>query len=131
MNSLGKPDLQAPEESPQEPATLRSLLATSSLLGRKKAWYYRKDENSREYILAFVNAKGSCSLRTFEAESGIYKGKRYVAGNYQDNFAELIDGAVELTIYNQPNLERDCKERLPDDVLAHLKTQIAVGVQRS
>ena len=45
-------------------------------------------------------------------------------GDYQDSFSDLVSGAVELTIDSQPNLERECKERLPDRVLSYLKNQI-------
>ncbi len=92
--------------------------------GRNKAWYYRKDENGREYFLAFVNAKGSCSIRTFDSQKGIFLGKHSRPGNYQDQFADLIAGATEVTVSSQPNLERDCKERLPDHLLAYLRKQI-------
>lgn len=92
--------------------------------GRNKAWFYRKDEDGREYFFAFVNAKGSCSIRTFDCEKGIFLGKHSQPGNYQDQFADLIAGATEVTVSSQPNLERDCKERLPDHLLAYLRKQI-------
>jgi hypothetical protein len=106
---------------------LGNLLIDGSLsraLGRNKAWFFRRDENGREHFLAFVNAKGSCSIRTFDCEKGIFLGKRSQPGNYQDRFADLIAGAVELTASSQPNLERDCRERLPDHFLAYLREQI-------
>jgi len=47
-----------------------------------KGWYYYKDEldfldekTERRYFLAFVNAKGSCSIRTFDADTGRFEGK--------------------------------------------------------
>jgi hypothetical protein len=96
----------------------------SKALGRNKAWFYRKDEGGREHFLAFVNAKGSCSIRTFDCGKGIFLGKHTRPGNYQDQFADLIAGATEVTVSSQPNLERDCKERLPDRLLEHLRKQI-------
>lgn len=90
---------------------------------RNKAWFYRKDKEG-EHIIAFVNAKGSCSLRTFNVTNGGFGGKHYRSGDYQDNFAELIEGAIELTIRNQPNLERDCSNCLPSHVLEELMAQI-------
>lgn len=95
----------------------------SRTLSRNKAWFYLRDEKDREYFLAFVNAKGSCSLRKFDGETGIFRGKQYAAGNYQDQFAKLIEGAIEVTVDSQPNLERDCSERLPDRILAYLRQQ--------
>ena len=105
----------------------RSFTSTAPalpFLGRNKAWFHRKDENGREHILAFVNAKGSCSIRTFD-EKGLFLGKHYRSGNYQDQFADLIAGAVELTVNSQPNLERDCKERLPTPLLSYLRKQVS------
>ena len=74
--------------------------------------------------MAFVNAKGSCSVRPFDAKTGFALGKRYVSGNYQEKFADLIEGATELTVDVQPSLERDCKQRLPEQTFAHLSKQI-------
>ncbi len=93
---------------------------------RNKAWYYRSDKGTnRSFFMAFVNAKGSCSLRMFDAGTGVAFPKQYRSGNYQDQFKELIQGAVELTVRSQPNLERDCKERLPQSTLDVLRRQIS------
>ena len=90
---------------------------------RTKAWYFAKGP-ARGYFIAFINAKGSCSMRTFDADSGRFLSKKYLAGNYQEQFAEVIHNAVELTVESQPNLERDCKIHLPDSVLSQLKKQV-------
>jgi hypothetical protein len=93
---------------------------------RKKAWYHRSDKaTNRSFFMAFVNAKGSCTLRMFDAGTGIAFPKQGRSGNYQDQFRELIQGAVELTVPSQPNLERDCKERLPQSTLGVLRSQIS------
>lgn len=101
-----------------------AVLPFQARFARTKAWYYLKGADDRNYILAFVNAKGSCSMRTFDAEVGRSLGKQYRAGNYEDQFADFIRNANELMVNSQPNLERDCKERLPDAVLSSLKKQI-------
>jgi hypothetical protein len=36
----------------------------------------------------------------------------------------LIEGATELIVDSQPNLERDCKQRLPERLFAYLRKQI-------
>ena len=100
-------------------------ITAAPLLGRNKAWFYGKDKSGRGLILAFVNAKGSSSVRPFESETGIALGKRYGTGPYQEFFAELVEGATELTVDAQPNLERDCKQRLPERLFAQLQRQIA------
>src|SRR5438270_380859 len=61
------------DASPGLPAHID--ITTAPLLGRNKAWFYGKDKNGRGLILAFVNAKGSCSVRPFEVETGIALGK--------------------------------------------------------
>ena len=95
-------------------------------LVHNKGWYYRADKTtSRAFFMAFVNAKGSCSLRMFDARTGLALPKQYKPGNYQDQFRELIEGATELTVRAQPNLERDCKERLPQSTFELLRSQIA------
>src|SRR5271166_547341 len=74
---------------------------------RNKAWFYKADEETgRRFFMALVNQKGSCSLRMFDAQSGIAIPKQYRTGNYQDQFKKFIRGAAELTVQTQPNLER-------------------------
>lgn len=116
-------------ESTQPPSKtiyLKNVVISSDtmFLGRNKAWFYGKDKNGRSLILAFVNAKGSCSVRPFDSETSMALGKRYSSGSYQEHFADLIEGATELTVDSQPNLERDCKQRLPERLFAHLREQI-------
>jgi len=99
----------------------------TELLGRsnnKKAWFYRKDGNGRRLILAFVNAKGSCSVRPFDGDQNIAFGKKYGPGDYQKYFGDLVKGAWVLTVDAQPNLERDCKDRLPERTFEYLRKQI-------
>jgi hypothetical protein len=112
----------APQQPPSVPF---EISLTDNLLGLpNKAWFYRKDQDGRGLILAFVNAKGSCSVRPFDAETSIALGKRYSSGPYQAHFADLIEGATWLTVDSQPNLERDCKQRLPQRLFDHLREQI-------
>lgn len=115
-----------PETSAAEPAEGGSSTANVfelEPLRKKKGWFFARSGN-RPAILAFVNAKGSCSVRSYDVKTGIFLGKTYRPGDYQDSFSDLVSGAAELTIDSQPNLERDCKERLPDRVLSYLKNQI-------
>jgi hypothetical protein len=90
----------------------------------KKGWFYLKDRNGRRLILAFVNAKGSCSVRPFDADQNVALGKKYGPGDYQKHFADFVKGSAALTVDAQPNLERDCKERLPKDLFEYLRKQI-------
>jgi Endonuclease NucS C-terminal domain len=90
----------------------------------EKGWYYWKGKNNRDYFLAFVNAKGSCSMRRFEAGGGAFLGREYKSGDYQDSFSDYVKAASPLYVSRQPNLERDCKTRLPSYVLSELKQQV-------
>ena len=120
------------EERPMDPMDLEQKLAFQPEFVRTKAWYYYKQQletfsgpiERRPFFIAFVNSKGSCSMRTFHAGTGRFIAKTYRAGNYQQEFAAIIGDAHELSINSQPNLERDCKERLPKPVLAYLKKQV-------
>jgi hypothetical protein len=104
-----------------KPASLNGLL--SGFGTQKKGWYYVKDTDGRSYFLAMVNMKGSCSMRTFDPKTGKFLGKRYQSGNFQDGFAAYLKDARELVINKQPNLERDCREKLPSEILCELKNQ--------
>jgi hypothetical protein len=102
-----------------------SFVPFQPVFSRTKAWFYSKGPSGKGYFIAFINAKGSCSMRTFDAVTGRFIGKKYSPGNYQDQFAEFIRHSIELSINSQPNLERDCRERLPEGVLSYLKAQVS------
>lgn len=92
-----------------------------TLVSRKKGWF-ALTENGLPYIVAAVNAKGSCSIRTFDGVTGAFRGKQYRSGDFRNSFPQLRS-ARELTVPYQPNLERDCRERLPETLLKHLQEQ--------
>ena len=129
----------APQENPAQvnvgsPASAKdkepvkshdSLYAFSFNEEQKKSWYFVKDPNGQKYFLAMVNAKGSCSMRSFEAETGRFLTKAYGTGDFRQHFSPYLKAATELIVRRQPNLERDCRERLPAEVLDTLKRQIA------
>ncbi len=89
----------------------------------EKGWYFWEGRNGCGYFLAFVNAKGSCSMRRFEADGGTFLGKEYKSGDFQDSFSDYLKSAVPLYVSRQPNLERDCKNRLPSFILSELRQQ--------
>lgn len=111
-----------PEHSPVISPSIQEDFPVRSKID--KGWYYWQGANtSRAYFLAFVNAKGSCSMRRFEVDGGAFLGKEYKSGDYQASFSEYLQSAVSLYVSRQPNLERDCKSRLPSFVLSELKQQ--------
>ena len=117
---IGDGDQSAGQDMPKVPWTPPSRPE----FGRTKAWYHLSDADGRRYFMAYVNAKGSCSMRTFDADTGAFLSRKYRPGNYQTQFADFTRNATELTVSSQPNLERDCKERLPEALLAYLKRQV-------
>jgi hypothetical protein len=90
----------------------------------EKGWYYFIDANKNPTILAFVNQKGNCSMRVFEAAEGAFLGRKYALGDFQDAFKDHINAAQSLHVTNQPNLEKHCKPRLPSVILQELQRQI-------
>lgn len=107
-----------------QPAVLNAESTRSSRA--QKPWYYWQDRDNRVYILALRNGMGSCSLRRFDAENGEQlKRLPNQKGNYQDKFAEYLRTAQPLCLSHQPNLVRDCKERLPEWVMVELREQIS------
>ncbi len=88
-------------------------------------WYYAAEENGREYFIAYVDAKGSCSKRRFDATSGVFVDQ--TAGTLGKSFAEYF--SKELRAYKRigelsgrPNLVDAVRAgRLPSDVMAELK----------
>jgi hypothetical protein len=90
----------------------------------EKAWYYLDGGDGRGYFAAFVDARGSCSLRLFDIQDGAFRKKTYKAGNFQESFSHELTSTVRLHLSRQPNLERDCRDGLPAPVLAELKAQI-------
>lgn len=91
----------------------------------QKSWHYWQAQNGEDYILAFVNRRGSCSLRRFKAESGQQIDRLpNQRGDYQDKFFEYLRAAKPLHLSQQPNLENECKDGLPECVMNELKPQI-------
>jgi hypothetical protein len=87
-----------------------------------KGWFLIHT-GARKYFAATANAKGSCSLRLFDVDSGQFLRKQYGRGDYQSVFREALDSAHRLYLRQQPNLERDCRPRLPADILRELREQ--------
>jgi len=118
-------------DAPSAPTVTRSTSVNSlrndfaaTPMKVEKGWHFWKANNVREYFLAFVNAKGSCSIRVFEAKDGVFQKKEYKSGDFQDAFSEYVKPSAALFVTRQPNLERDCRNRLPSAILAELKQQV-------
>jgi len=118
-------ELAPRQEPPPQPPPITSI-SQSAPLGRNKIWIFRKDPTTgRAPIVALVNAKGSCSARPFDAKRASALGVQTKRGFYQIEFANLLEGSVQLTVETQPSLARDCKQKLPADVFAYFLKQIS------
>jgi antitoxin component of MazEF toxin-antitoxin module len=89
------------------------------------AWFHLPSAEGAGQFLAVANAKGSCSLRRFDALTGtaVTKGPNR-PGDYRDSFQKELRHAIQLTVSRQPNLANDCKDRLPPHILQALQKQI-------
>ena len=94
---------------------------------KKKAWYYwRNKKDNKWYILALVNGKGACSLRQWNAQTGLFKEVLYEKGDFQDKFAEYLKPpSIHLELSRQPNLIKECGKKLPEWVLKEIKNQVS------
>jgi antitoxin component of MazEF toxin-antitoxin module len=100
-------------------------LAATGLSKLERAWFHLPGKRGQGQFLALANAKGSCSLRRFDAETGTAfpKGANGT-GDYRTVFYKELRGAIPLTVSRQPNLARDCKSSLPPHILRELQKQI-------
>lgn len=106
-------------------ASASAFARASGLNVRETAWYYWVDSEKKEYFLAFVNAKGSCSIRPFDAVSGkAYKKPKNPKGDYREVYKTYLQSAVRLPINPKVSLEKECKERLPSPILEMLRKQV-------
>ena len=94
---------------------------------RESAWYAWHDASDRPYFLAMVNAKGNCSMRMYDQQSGAFLNKIYRDGDFQGAFADYLRGAKLLAVSRQPNLEKHCRPALPNWVLSELQSSASAS----
>jgi len=90
----------------------------------EKAWGYWKDGEGRNCYLGFVNAKGNCSVRTYDLD-GCFLSREYGNGDYQDAFVDRYSQAQRLTLTHQPNLEQTRRTGLPDWAISEFRQQVS------
>jgi hypothetical protein len=107
----------APEDSKVQAETSPSTV--------ERARFRLPQKDGRGQFLALTNAKGSCRLRRFDAETGTAFPKEATSpGDYRTAFYQELRRATPLTVIRQPNLEGDCRDRLRPDILRELQNQI-------
>jgi hypothetical protein len=105
---------ETPNFSQSSPERKRSI-------GRNRAWCV-VNEGERPNILAFVDAKGSCSCRVFDYDTGRFV-RRYAnqRGSFRNAFASLLANGAEFLPPSQPDLVSTEKTGLPQGVLQAAK----------
>lgn len=105
----------------------RTVSFAKELPDKKKAWRYVESQDGRGKFVALVNLFGSCSRRVYDAQTGQRIGPRQPErrrGNFQDEFEDDFKYGKPMWVTRQPNLERDCSDRLPAEILNTLKAQV-------
>ncbi len=89
-------------------------------------WVYLDELGENGAFAVFANARNASSMRTFDAQTGRALDKPVVqkGQSYKQAFSEYISRGRHLWVDNQPNLEQDCKEELPAEILDELRRQI-------
>ncbi len=124
-------DVSETEETEEESAAGLYSIQPRML---NKAWYYFKREDGREFFLAFVNkadrqtGRTASSMRIFHKDTG----KAYGQTDYPQTklpfqkayAAQIAKCQGPLHVPYQPNLVEAMIGGLPQDVLAHLSSQL-------
>jgi uncharacterized protein len=90
------------------------------------AWLFLDKEGENGAFAALLNSKSGSSMRLFDAVTGnalqkpeVHKGK-----SFKEAFSEYLAAGRHLWIDDQPDLEHDCKDGLPPEILAELQQQV-------
>jgi hypothetical protein len=108
-----------------DPSRLSSKAPSKS---NEKAWYFLAgaEENTGRFAL-FANAKGSCSVRTFDAVTGrsLEKAVKKKAV-FREAFPEMLVNALPLHPEHL-DMHQDFDEQLPADVLEEFQLQAHIS----
>jgi hypothetical protein len=70
-------------------------------------------------------------MRRFDAQTGIFiRPKDYRPGDYRDSFQDILKPATPVHVSRQPNLEKHCQDRLPQELLTELRGQIPENLEK-
>ena len=85
--------------------------------GRHRAWY-ALDQHGQRFIAAFVDAKGSCSCRMYDYETGRFVRRHPNGrGSFRRAFGALLATGTEFTPPFQPDLVSTERTGLPHELL--------------
>lgn len=94
----------------------------------EKAWFFLAgaEENTGRFAL-FANAKGSCSVRTFDAVTGRMLEKLVKKKSvFREAFAEMLAGVLPMHPEHL-DMHQDFDEQLPADVLEEFQLQAHIS----
>jgi antitoxin component of MazEF toxin-antitoxin module len=117
-------EVQAGDVVVLRPGRAEEEVVPSLPLKTASVWYHWIDKDGHGYFLAFVNRKGSCSVRRFDVDSGMaVRSEKNRKGDFRDSFSAYLEKATLLHLSKPPRVE-DCKLRLPSSTLVELRQQI-------
>jgi predicted nucleic acid-binding Zn-ribbon protein len=113
---------------PENEAPVDEKAKTGSRAGGtiERAWVFVDNVGEHGAFAAFANAKGSASMRLFDAATGkaLQKPEIHKGTTFKEAFSEYLRTGRHLWLDDQPNLEQDCKEELPAEILVELQQQV-------
>jgi hypothetical protein len=112
-----------PAHAPAETATRKKGPARGGRV--ESGWFYLPESDHGPVFVALINHKGSCSKYVFDANSGRALEKKIQEGAlYKDAFGGDLEQGMSMDVEEQPNLERECDEQLPENLLHQLQQQV-------
>ena len=114
-----------PTHDQPEETTKPGRSGTKSSGPVERSWVYLSRDNANGIFAVLTNAKGGCSLRTYDAQSGrsLEPVQRVKGKTYQRAFAEFVEHGRPLFMDEVENID-ELKEELPGEVLAELQRQL-------
>jgi hypothetical protein len=114
-------------ERPTPVVTPNSQVSRSprKFTGHNRSWYVL-NQNGKECIAAFVDAKGSCSCRMYDFERGHFL--RHLPnqhGSFRTVYASIIAAGTEFRPSSQPDLVQTEKVGLPEEIVKAAKAAIS------
>ena len=104
---------------------LQPSISHRRVSGNHRGWYVL-DQNSKEYIVAFVDAKGSCSCRKYHFENGRFlQHLPNQRGFFRKVYARLIEAGIEFRPPFQPDLVSTEKTGLPKEIVNAARAAVA------
>jgi predicted nucleic acid-binding Zn-ribbon protein len=90
------------------------------------AWLFIENAGENGAFAALANTKSGSAMRLFDAVTGkaLQKADTRKGQSFKEAFSEQMSSGRHLWIDNQPNLEQDCKEELPAEILVELQRQV-------